>query len=244
MNINNIKNLFRTYFIENWKRDTWYFGVLAVIACLSTYNSLTTTISARLCLTVLALYYAARSFIELKRPSNCIHYLMIPASYQEKVVTKIFLANFYFVGCGILAIITGELVGNSLNRLTHPDCTTFLWSLNDGATSIVYILGTYVLMSIFFFTSVYFKGTNILKTILIGGVTCFLVTILVVSTVALNLYAMSMSNEPNYNYDIISTEIVNLAPHLKTFIFEILPSLVCILFFYTMSFIRLKETEA
>lgn len=241
MNTQNIKNLLRTYFIENWKRDLWYFGVIAALATCSEFLGSEPQVPELAAAVILMLFYSARSFVGLSNRANCMHLLLVPGTAAEKVAVKMFLSCIYFVAGCFLAILLGDGIGYALRYLHDgADTPAFIFFFNEYFNSIEYFLMLYFFMSILFFTSIYFKGKNIAKTLLI------------VFTLSV-FFGVLMWGMAWINYKLLvpdGMQIKGLMWH-GDFKFSTpfdwmdhVLSIGSIIYFYGLSFLRFKETEA
>ncbi|MDD2623004.1 MAG: hypothetical protein PHY06_08075, partial [Bacteroidales bacterium] len=89
LSLTRIKHLLNRYFIENWKKDLYVGLVLLVIAFAS--NPMAGFSS--FVYIVMILLYTGRIFGNLAHKESAQHYLMIPASTSEKLITNIFLSH-------------------------------------------------------------------------------------------------------------------------------------------------------
>lgn len=252
MNINNIKNLLVAYFIENWKKDVINLSVMALITLVFNFIGPSHDSVIEVVVAVIWLFlYASRIFNELGNSSKSIHYLMIPANHYEKTVSAMLLVNVYFV----LLMAAGIWVGYSISYFLQNQILSALYDpstlgsymsryhasfLGDG------LLAFYVVMSIFFFGSVFFRKKAFVKTILwaflialaFGGIISFVIWLNMKSFGATTL-----------NCDIHALfPLTHQDPHIVN---EVIPDGYCyameciiIVYFYVLSFLRLKETEA
>lgn len=244
MNINNIKNLFRAYFIENWKRDLiWSFLLLAVITMLlslrwpCSYGRLECLIAL-----IMLFVYPERIFKNLHENSKNIHYLMIPANNREKVLVNIFLANVYEMAGLAFSIFVGYTIAYLSLKFSGVDglpsylgryqfiCEDFMWT----------VLAVYAALSVFFFGAVYFKKRSSLNTLSVCLAAIMILSFLMISVVWLNVKLtcpMEMS-VLNYTYTGLgfSQKVAKCTYSLGC--------LGVIGFFYALSFIKMRETEA
>lgn len=244
MNINNIKNLLNAYFVENWKRDIiWMGGVMAALTLLSMlvnpYNNGAVVFVGFI---VFVLTMVQRVFMNLGNSSQSIHYLMLPASYKEKVVTNMFLVNIYAVVLLLLSIVIGYSLSYLILKFVgKTDMDPFLSQLkvnHIGATLIFF----YMSVSVFFFGAVYFRRKPVLKTFALIMAISFILSALSMLVLFLNVRFTMHTGMANVQYSFLSdsSNLPELASNILGFIFCI----GFIVFFYALSFLRLKETEA
>lgn len=247
MKIQNIKKLLRLYFIENWKKDLlWVFGPLCLITFLIVQiqsASLFPSIVELFVAAVFLLSFPDRLFNNLRSPSQGIHYLMIPANTTEKVVTNILLTNIYVV----LGLAVSIYVGYSLSYLVLelrniPNLPGYMeryarladWDIIDW-------ISFETALSVFFFGSIYFRKKGFYKTVGIASAVSTAFCSLFILVVWLNLVSTADLNFSNYSW--YSTMFEDVPSKLIKPLY-ITVNIVVIVFFYGLSFLRMKETEA
>lgn len=221
--------LIRTVFIQNWKKDLRIFlCVMGVLAVLHAFNGFYFPINFPI--VAVLLYIAGSTFKRLGNQPSAISYMMMPASTLEKTITAIFYVNIYYV---VLMVAAG-LLGFGLAILLNPALHTIGIPEMCPAKIITVDLGTIIMgltagISVLLFGSVYFKKFAILKTGLVA------LALFVVLTLALS--AIMNFHTCSYHYfDDITTKT------LKILYYVILS--VATLFFWFMTWLRLRETEA
>ncbi len=243
MKINNIINLLRQYFMENWKRDLWYLGFIIFFSIISSLEPEASLGISGLISVIFILIYAASSFGELKQKTYSVHFLMTPASLEEKLTTKILLANVYFVGASLLALFIGQLIGYLITTVSYgkemlasANLFPFLISSWSECAEL------YMAIAILFFGGIYFKGRSALKTILTVVGIAFLYFFLLCITIYLNFktivpdgYSLHSIKDNAFSY-FSNVDSLGIVPIASCIIF--------IIYFYAMSYLRLKETEA
>lgn len=220
--------LIRTVFIQNWRKDLRVFlclvGVMTVFKIVSwDYFPINFPIVAIL------LYIAGTTFKRLSNQSSAISYMTLPASTLEKTLTAIFFVNIYYV---VLMVCAG-LLGYGLAILLNPVLHTI--GLPEMYESKIYtnglgeaIMGLTLALSILLFGSVYFKKLAILKTGLVGLV-IFVICVLALSIVS--------------NFHTSTKEFYDITESTVKAVFYVRTSLAT-LFFWFMTWLRLRETEA
>lgn len=243
MNTKNIANLLKAYFIENWKTDLFQFGILsAVILFGSILTAFGDIFSFALTMAVIfVMIYPERLFRNLHSNSQRIHYLTIPASNSEKVVTNMLLANIYYVAVAALACALGL-------GLAHLYLTArgFGGLHISGLSRIVdgdWIQVLYVSLSIFFFGSIYFRRRTTLSTFGVGLLIITLFSVLFTLTMWVNGMTLIPKDAAfhDYMWDFsFSSSLSDTASSILAYS----TMAVTIIFFYALSFLRMKETEA
>lgn len=240
MNSKNISNLLKAYFIENWKTDLYQFGMLAAIVFFGALiNGSNTYLNFSLFILVIFLMiYPERLFRNLHSNSPKIHYLTIPASNGEKIVTNMLLANIYYVVGLVMASALGLALAH-LYMIARGYDGIELYNILDANT----VLMIYTSLSIFFFGSIYFRKRTTISTIGVGLLIGTIFSIIIFTTIFVNGLTLipegSSFNDFIWNYDSTST--------ISESAIDAFPYIIMsagIIYFYAMSFLRLKETEA
>ena len=244
MNINNIINLIKAYFYENWQKDVIYnFVIMMAISLFSVLTSPFNMGTIFLVAFVLIIYYPCRVFSNLHRPSSRIHYLMIPATNSEKVVTGMLLANVYYVVGIVLSTLIGLVLGCVILNIVKPgviDISIYELIKNTFPTSnALYILIIYSSIAAMFFAAIYFKKSPFWKLMLTGFIVTLVFGAIMAGTEWLNVLLTVPAEIRNGNYYKVE--------HSITTSNDWFPYVVCcvtIVYFYAMSFLRMRETEA
>lgn len=248
MNINNIIKLIKAYFYENWRNDVIYsFGIMAAVSLLATIMSGNPYLTEiKVAAIVFMVYYPCRLYSKLYQPSSRIHYLMTPATNTEKVVTGMFLSNIYFVAGIVLSMLIGQVLGYGIVNVYNPEIFASCGIQNLGEFLIMQlpahglnILIFFTSISTMFFAAIYFKKSPFWKLILTVFVISLVLGALMAGTEWLNTLAVVPAEIRNGNY--YKTE------HYITTSKDWFPYVACcvsIVYFYAMSFLRMRETEA
>ncbi len=250
MNILNIKKLISTYFIENWKRDLLqYFLVFAGCIFVMSWSYTgalskgilysSSTIAFWMIFAVIVL--VSSLFVRLSTTSSSISFLTIPASTGEKIVAYMLLANVYCVLVAFVATLLGvslTIVGNLAvsNDFAIPvsewisKCYTIC--LKDIAAV---LFPMYILVSIVFFGSVYFKRRAFLKTMGAGILIGWAFGLIAILVIRVQVPSMEF-NSTNFAW----------RPDISEKAVKVLAYVVgsCVIVYnYVLSFLRLRETE-
>ena len=246
MNINNIIKLIKAYFYENWQKDLIYnFLIVLAIGLFSVLSSPFDTGLATFAAIFLIIYYPCRLFSKLQQPSSRMHYLTIPASNSEKVVTGMLLANIYYVLGIVLSEIIGVLLGYGILSVVHKgavsmDGITLRNILGLGGQQYgLSVLMIYTSIAVMFFAAIYFKKSPFWKLLLTGFVISLVLGAIMVGIDWLNVVMTVPAEIRNGNYfktEHYITTSSNWFPYVA--------SCVSIVYFYAMSFLRMRETEA
>lgn len=243
MNVNNIINLIKAYFYENWKNDLLYnFVIVMALALFFTFkfNNMFDIGAVYFVVSVLAVYYPCRLFSKLSHPSSRMHYLMIPATNGEKVLAGLLLANIYYVVGMVLSMAIGILLGLGLLKIVKPD---IVWDSNSLQqllpSSGLSVLMLYTSISVSFFAAIYFKKSPFWKMLLVGFVVSTVLGIVMTATVWLNAKAVLPAGAWPNSY--IKTENYVVTGNDW---FPYVACCIAMLYWYAMSFLRMRETEA
>ena len=246
MNINNIIKLIKAYFYENWQNDVIYnFLVIMAVALFSMLMSPFDVGVVFFASFFLIIYYPCRLFSKLHKPSSRMHYLLLPATNGEKLVTGMFLANVYYVLGIVLSLTIGLLLGYGILYLVKPEIFGF-HEMCLGRFFKDYILAygknallVYASISIMFFAAIYFKKSPFWKLLLTGFIVSMVFGAIMFGVEWLNVVTTVPAEIRNGNY--YKTEHY-ICTSDKWFSYVV--SCVSIVYFYAMSFLRMKETEA
>lgn len=234
MNTNRIKLLFQRYFLENKKKDLLMFSIFILISIFCGVTNSTEV--GYFLFVILLLLYSGRVFEMLKHPATGGHYLMIPASTGEKVLSGIILTNIYYLGVLWLIINSGIFLGIHIRQWITPD---FLLSIETSADMqhlfqidfqmvILYFLYT----SVFMFGSVYFRRQAIGKTLL----TILALAIFFIAIDSSLLYYFANSSQISFSSNVLPVYNWNEWMGNVMIVFAIL-------YFWMLTYFRLKETE-
>ncbi|HOS15941.1 MAG TPA: hypothetical protein PKX15_02845 [Bacteroidales bacterium] len=231
LSLTRIKHLLNRYFIENWKKDLYVGLVLLVIAFVS--NPMAEFSS--FVYMVMVLLYTSRIFSNLAYKESAQHYLMIPASTTEKLITNIFLSHIYYVLLLLAFLVLGILL-RALILAPYCDeslCYTFL-KFKFNSFNFASYLSFLSFQSILAFGSVYFRKNAFIKTLLILSAFFFFLTILVIFIIRMNVGSMTLLVE-EFDYYVRNPNLNYLIPSIISIVFT------C--FFWILSYFRLRETE-
>lgn len=243
MNIKNIKNLLNAYFIENWKTDLFQFGILAAIVLFETImngngGNLNFPIVVSL---IFLMIYPERLFRNLHNNSQKIHYLSVPASNSEKVFSNMLLANIYYVAGLVVSCALGLVLAHLYLKVRGCDGLCFYNYMFDGNLNGILLI--YATLAVFFFGSIYFRRRTTLSTIGVGMLIGFVFSALITLTLWVNGLTLIPKDAAFRDFVWSFDSSISMSDTMeKTMIYVGLS--VSIIYFYALSFLRLKETEA
>ena len=243
MNITHIKHLFRAYFIENKKRVL--IGSIICFAALawgfSTYSG--PEISPVVPFGFL-IVIAAASFQSSLKKNNTTHFFNLPVTAAEKLVNAIAVI---IVFCIIIYItsLAGSYTGYYIfNPLFHPNGahprfmqilgnrSILEWSLGDIRLYLYFAAA----LSAFLFGSIYFKKNALWITAASG--LGFLMGIAIYQLVLLYI---AFGNFRDFFVENPSEKFINLNFNFLGEYYFI--PIILILFFISLTYLRLRETE-
>jgi hypothetical protein len=249
MNINNIIKLIKAYFYENWRNDLIYsFGIMAALSLIMTIVSGSPFLAEiKIAAVVFMVYYPCRFFSKLHQPSSRIHYLMTPVTNAEKVVTGMFLTNIYFVAGIVLSVLIGQILGYGIVNMYKPGIFAPCGIHNLGEflkmqipTNGLKVMMFFTSISTMFFAAIYFKKSPFWKLLLVGFVITLVVGAIMAGVEWLNVVLTIPAEIRNgHYYKVVEHNIVTSSNWFSYVAYS-----VSIVYFYAMSFLRMRETEA
>lgn len=249
--INRVYQLLIRYYTLNYKgiliASVAFSGALAIIGAVSSFASNEFRVEAFVGMFYASLFVAgvivtSKVFRELHKPSRSIHYLTLPASPIEKLLTAWISTSIFYL---LIAMVLFYFTYYISSLLT-------LWWFNFPMVSInifeyYYLkvcLHFIILHSIFFFGAVYFKGYNFLKMVL----SIFVIVIgfsmyqSLISAITMKemFHSIVLQQGPNQIIADGAKDFVEnvFVPTMK-YIYYAMP-----VFFLSLSFIRFNEREA
>lgn len=185
-----------------------------------------------------AIFIASVSFKRLGDLASGINYLMIPASTVEKTAVNIIYTQLYLFVILTISALIGYYAGQVLHFLTMEDFTngaTLHFAPINFENFGWYLLILTFWQSVAIFGSVYFKKLAIVKTLLTIGAYGMVLIFFWISLAAILSNFVEFDTQLNFNWHITNNgaSIVMLIAHI-----------VGILFFWFMTYLRLRETEA
>lgn len=242
MNTKNITNLLKSYFIENWKTDLYQFGMLAAIVLFGIImNGRVNSFNFPIFVSIMFLMiYPERLFRNLHAGSSKIHYLSIPASNSEKVVTNMLLANIYYVVGLVISSALGVVLAHLYLKVRGFEGVCF-YNVFDGNLNGILLI--YATLAMFFFGSVYFRRKTTLSTIGVGMLIGVIFSVLVTLTLWVNGITLIPKGAAFRDYVWSYNSSISMSDAMEKTMISLSLS-ASIIYFYVLSFLRLKETEA
>jgi len=112
-NFKRVGLLFQRYFIERFRTELIYWGIMAIVFMFFRNN-----IPAMFGLIIVAgVFYTSRFFKEIHHSANGVAYFMIPATQLEKLTVAIVMTTLYYYAMMMMVYVAGNLAGTFLNNL-------------------------------------------------------------------------------------------------------------------------------
>ena len=230
MNITHIINLFRAYLIEN-KRILLIYCLITFVVTILGFSTNSLQVLAIL-VPYFILYWVAGTFFQstLKR-DNSTHFFTLPVTALEKFIHAV--AVIIFLGVILLALeIAGAYIGAYLLRPLY-NIGPIVWQMDKSIYKLISFdaLST---LSLFLFGSIYFVKNAFIKTwATVSGITIGAIIYFV------GLVFLVFGNIGNIGNSVS----INLAnPYLFENYFYLI-SIAFALFFLSLTYLRLRETE-
>jgi hypothetical protein len=214
---------------------------------------------------IMGLLLTARSFSELKSPGRRIEYLLRPATVWEKVLGKLFVSTVViwlavtvaFLVATTVGVVLFLLLGGGLpaGEVFRTALVRGQWIVLAGETFLNYL----PLQAVFFFGAVYFRGQSAGKTLLsvVGWISSYVFIAVFTVRIVFNRYFAGVVPHsgarrfgrlegPLTHADIDAGMWREIAPfYLQNP--ELLRSILSVLLvvvFWSLTVLRLRETEA
>jgi hypothetical protein len=246
MNIIRINNLFRAYFIENRK--------MLLICCLISFGALAWcfTISAMpeilpIAPYVIMLFLAGMFFQSSLKKNNSTHFFNLPVSTAEKFIHATVVLLILGIVIHLIAF-AGAYTGCHLIRpIFNHEVDTNRWIFNGRMSiwnQLVLFWQQYLVyaaaLSAALFGSIYFRGKALIKTLGVG--VGFLFGIALWSFMLIRLFLWDFfTNLRDSNIDSGDNFNIMGPGFLENHYYII--SIVLIVFFLSLTYLRLRETE-
>lgn len=242
--------LLKRFFTENKQRELTFWGITTVVFLIFHLSgSIEKSISVQMFLFISGFIFAARMFKVFNYTPGGMHYLLIPATHLEKLITAILLTTVYFFIMILITYIIGTVLGTTLgNMLWGTNNPLHFELLQSGGNysvlnhSDITLLNTFIafagVQSVFMLGSIYFKGNAIGRTILVIIVISFALGLIEVLLLKVTFGTYHLNGQ-SFNLTVPPGE--NLFPDLKIVV-DIL-KYALIPFFWIVSYFRLTEKQ-
>lgn len=248
MSIINIKHLISHHFISHWKRELKIFAIMIFCAffLLRAQDYVLETFAW------LAVLYSLVELKSIYAENKGMNYLLLPAQTSEKIASTFIIHQIFYVLLSMAALALAYGITWSIaQKIGHDYWMTYPLERQNITFSKVVdaLLSTWFLQVIFVFGGFYFKrhpGLGILLTFMgIGIITSMLLGICTYMIISLNIsYPHFVTRLFDLSQQTILQSDGYFDNNFTNFpgIFYIL-SAVHIIFWWLMSFLRLRETE-
>ena len=163
ININKIILQLKQYFLENQEKELMYWGIMTLIFTLIHQGDIFLFI-----LSISGLIFAARQFKAFGHTPSGMHFLMIPATHAEKIITAVLLNTVYYFIMSVVAYTIGNLLGSTLFNNMMSTQAEISWSLFTGERHTIWsVLISFIsTQAIYMLGSLIFTKHPVRKTIL------------------------------------------------------------------------------
>jgi len=244
--------LFQRYFVERFRSELIYWGIMAIVFMFFRNN--VQTISTLII--VAGAFFAARFSKEIHHSGNGVAYFMIPASQLEKLTVAIVITSFYYFAMMMITYIIGNLAGTFLNNLLasldfFPNAlfhhSSLQWKYFEGINhnfftfqdagvnmqySAPFFVGFLLSQSLFLLGGIYFKKNQTFKTFSVLILFFIFLSIVILIEGKLILDVTSFTGKDFENWD------SNLFANAAKIFYSLLP-----LYFWVVSYFRLTEKQ-
>ena len=233
MNIINITNLFRAYFIENKRNLLIVCAIIFGLAVLL-YSAIVPEIALSWSYYAIFFYVAFSPFGFMK---NRGHFFTLPANTAEKFTYVLLVIAVIAILFFSLALAGAYFGAYLINPLFYSGVGSYLFSemniLKDNLFSVADFFAFTMILSVFLFGTIYFKKNAFFKTF---GITIgFLLAIALYFIALFYITFGGMAFNDSVQINIASYSLFQNHAYL----FPILISV----FFLSLTYLRLRETE-
>jgi len=231
--INRLGLLLKRFFLENKQRELTFWGLATLFFILMHLSGSKDDSSTYVTLIFIAGFiFAAKMFKIFNYTPGGMHYLLIPATHLEKLITAILLSTVYFIAMIVITHVIGTTLGTTIGNLHRGTNNPIYFELLQSASgySIYITFGTTLLntiilfaafQSVFMLGSIYFNRNAVGKTILAIIVVLMLLvyisaflsnTIIGIHSVGSQSHTINLpSSENSYGVDEIIFTIIKYA---------------------------------
>jgi len=248
-NFNRLGLLIKRYFIENKNKELIYWGILTLAFCLIHQAG-----SAKMIIYIMGFIFAAKQYKIFTYTPSGMHYLLIPATHLEKLVSSILLSTVYFFGMALLTYSIGNIVGTTLLNTFFGQSEPLVWDMfslsnnysigsnmhfTQAGPFVEMTIGFLTIQSVFLLGSIYFKGNAVAKTML-SIFAIFLVLGIIELSLLKGLFGgMSIDGDMrSFNFSADNSPAMTVFGYIfKTIGYLLIP------FLWVVTYFRLKEKQ-
>jgi len=204
--LNRIGLLLSRYFIENKQRELSFWGIATVIFMFMHQPG-----SISVFVFIAGLIFAANSFKAFNYTPTGMHFLLIPATHTEKLITAIILNTVYFFIAFLITYCAGTVIGINLENLIFDRNTPVVFDLfqqgnyqfGDDSVNLWNMFYSFaIVQAIFTLGSVYFKRSSAFKTILTFFVLAFVLFLFELLMLKIMFGSFSLSGHNSFNINL------------------------------------------
>lgn len=234
ISLNRVWLLTRAVWGQNWSRDWKVFLSMAVVLAFVEMWGMTGTYPLPFASIVVALYLAGTTYSLFANQQHAMFYSTLPVGVEEKFVVNTFFVHIYYVAAIILVGIIGHVLAfalaSAIALFADAGAIGILWHDFDFGTDLFWrIMFLWAGQSVFMFSSIYFQRHPILKTLLFAGAFGFGIFILDIVLLHYLLPCNYMQIERVNDFDGDTCMLALL--------------ILTTLYFWVLTYLRLKETE-
>jgi len=251
---NRLGLLIKRYFVENRQRELSFWGIAIVVFMIMHQPT-----SVEIFFYISGFIFAARMFKIFSYTPGGMHYLLIPATHLEKLVTNILLSTFYYFIMLIIAYSVGTILGTTLGNtifgtnnpisldLIQLDSIPEVWGtsvklmgnnvdIHNGILSIFFNFA--LIQSIFLLGSAYFKRNAIGKTFLTIITLSILIGLIEILIFRLSFGSINNLRGQSLNMTLSGDQLFTGYEQAKTIVkYSLIP------FFWLVTYFRLTEKQ-
>jgi len=241
LNINRLGLLLKRYFTENKQRELTFWGIATVVFMIMHQSQAVTMF-----LFIAGFIFASRTFKIFGFTPGGMHYLLIPATHLEKLVTNILLSTVYYFGMFLITYTIGTTLGitakNLILNINNPIFFDLFQSqqgnmnllpMNSEKSLWLIFVAFTINQAIFMLGSLYFKRNAIAGTFLSIFAVGFILMIIEITLLKFTFGSYSFNGTMYYQsgFSIGSGTLSKILTYL------LIP------FFWVVSYFRLTEKE-
>ena len=246
----NIGKLISKFFIERWKIEMFILLAFFLASFATNYlwrmNGSGLSPLGIIAIITTLIIFASSIFSDLWSKTSSVLYLSLPTNTLDKVSANIIISHFIrpltFSTAGLLGYLISFPIPPFMNRSSYHPSLSDVWSEITTRLDVLdvfsIITGLMLAYSIFMFGSVYFKRAAFLKTLLSIFVFLTALALLNVGVVFFIEYLYESGIISFSTFTENSTINMALFKGILILIFSVLT-----MFFWLLSYFRLKETE-
>jgi len=246
---NRLVLMLKRYFIENKNKEIMYWSILVLV-----FTLIHKAETAKTILYVMGFIFAARQFKSFAYTPGGMHYLLIPATHLEKLVSHIILTTVYYFTLIMITYSIGNIIGTNLYNVIFSQSVPVSWEFFNSANghsfgnnldllqgnAFLEMIVTFLLIqSTFLLGSVYFKRGSIGKTYL--TIFAFFLVIGIIELFFLKGFFSDISDMRKINtFSYINDSTGTFALIIngcKIFTYLLIP------YFWTVTYFRLTEKQ-